>query len=104
MATIYIAATNIKWQLHACNISSSLVNITALYQKLILESIDYLLIGKNEINNFDTEYKFITEKKNNIELNIYGYVNKEYYQFNLDNLITFFINSGINLMEKYSFY
>jgi len=104
VATIYISATNIKWQLHACNRSSRLVNMTGLYKKLILETIDYLLIGKNEINTFDTEYKFITEKKNNIELNIYGYSNKESYQFNLDNLITFFINSGINLMENYAFY
>ena len=104
VANIYIAATNIKWQLHACNRSNRLVNMTGLYQKLILETIDYLLIGKNEINNFDKEYKFITEKKNNIELNIYGYASKESYQFNLDNLITFFINSGINLMENYPFY
>ena len=104
VASIYIASTNIKWQLHACNRSNRLVNMTGLYQKLILETIDYLLMGKNEINNFDMEYKFITEKKNDIELNIYGNINKEYYQFNLDNLITFFINSGINLMEKYAFY
>ena len=104
VATIYIASTNIKWQLHACNRTSRLVNMTALYEKLILETIDYLLMGKNEIINFDIEYKSITEKKNDIELNIYGYLNKEYYQFNLDNLITFFINSGINLMEKYYFY
>jgi len=104
VATIYIASTNIKWQFHACNRSNRLVNMTGLYQKLILETIDYLLMGKNEINSFDKEYKFITEKKNDIELNIYGYANKEYYQFNLDNLITYFINSGINLMEKYSYY
>ena len=104
VATIYIASTNIKWQLHACNRTSQLVNMTALYEKLILETIDYLLMGKNEINNFDEEYKFITEKKHDIELNIYGYGSKENYKFNLDNLITFFINSGINLMEKYFFY
>ena len=101
VAVIYITSTNIKWQLHLCQFSGS-INMTQLFQKLITETIDYLLIGKNETNYFHEEYNEIFEKKYNIELRVYGSEEKESYQYNMDNLITFFINSGIKILEKYS--
>ena len=58
VAVIYITATNIKWQTHLCKFSRS-INMTQLFQKLITETIDYLLIGKNEINYFYEEFKEI---------------------------------------------
>jgi len=103
VAVIYITTTNIKWQTHLCNFtsSSSFINKTQLFQKLIIETIDYLLIGKNETNYFYEEYNEILEKKYDIELRVYGSEEKEKYQYNIDNLITFVINSGIKILEKY---
>ena len=101
VAVIYITSTNIKWQLHLCQFSGS-INMTQIFQKLITETIDYLLIEKNETNYFHEEYNKILEKKYNIELRVYGSEEKESYQYNMDNLITFFINSGIKILEKYS--
>ena len=102
VAVIYITATNIKWQLHLCDFSGSSINKTQLFQKLIIETIDYLLIGKNDTNYFYEEYNEILEKKFDIELRVYGSEEKEKYQYNMDNLITFFINSGIKILEKYA--
>ena len=102
VAVFYITTTNIKWQTHLCDFSNRLVNKTQLFQKLIIETTDYLLIGKNETNYFYEEYNEILEKKYDIELRVYGSEEKEKYQYNMDNLITFFINSGIKILEKYA--
>jgi tetrahydromethanopterin S-methyltransferase subunit B len=103
VAVVYITTTNVKWQTHLCNFTSSFGGIdkTKLFKKLITESIDYLLNGKNEANNFYEEYNEILEKKYDIELKVYGSEEKEKYQYNMDNLITFFINSEIKILEKY---
>ena len=101
VAVIYITTTNIKWQTHLCDFSNSSVNKTQLFQKLIIETTDYLLNGKNATNYFYEEYNEILEKKYDIELRVYGSEEKEKYQYNIDNLITFFINSGIKILEKY---
>ena len=100
VAVIYITTTNIKWQTHLCNLTGS-IDRSQLNKKLITENIDYLLIGKNETNYFYEEYNEILEKRYNVELRVYGSEEKEVYQYNLDNLITFFINSGIKILEKY---
>ena len=103
VAVIYITSTNIKWQTHLCKFSRS-INMTLLFQKLMTETIDYLLIGKNEINYFYEEFNEIFQKKYNIKLRIYGSEEKESYQYNLDNLITFFINSGIDILDNYAIF
>ena len=100
VAVFYIIATNIKWEAHLCNFSQT-ISRTELNKKLINETTDYLLIGKNATNYFYEEYNEILEKKYDIELRIYGSEEKEKYQYNMDNLITFFINSGIKVKEKY---
>ena len=102
IAALFIASTNIKWQTQSCERSSKTINLTFLYEKLIYETIDYLLDTKNETNNFDQEYKNILEKRHETELTIYGTKSKEKYQFNLDNLLTFFVNSGINVLNNYN--
>ena len=101
VAVVYITTTNIKWQTHLCDFSNSSINKTQLFQKLIIETTDYLLNGKNATNYFYEEYNEILEKKYDIELRVYGSEEKEKYQYNIDNLITFFINNGIKILEKY---
>ena len=101
IAIIYIVSTNIKWQIHSCNLTNPQYNMTSLYEKLIKETIDYLLEGKNKTNTFSKEYNEILNKQYEFELRIYGKQEKEKYLFFQDNFITFFINNGINILKKY---
>ena len=101
VGSVYIALVNIKWITHACERSSYFYNLTFLYEKIIFENIGYLLEGKNVTYNFEKEFKTITNKKHKVEVKIYGSNEKEKYKFNLDNLLTFFINSGINILNNY---
>ena len=101
LAIIYIATLNIKWQLHLCYEENSIYNITSLYEKLVKQTVGYILVQKKDLNNVFDEYKEIIEKKYEINLIIYGSHKKEKYNFNLDNILTFFIDSGIKLLENY---
>ena len=101
IAVIYIASLNIKWEIHSCEFSEKIINFPKLQKKILGETIDYLLTGKNQTKYFDKEYNDILNKEHDLELNIYGTNEKEKFKFNLDNLLTFFINSGINLISNY---
>ena len=104
IAVVYILSLNIKWQLHSCNISNGISNMTLFYEKLLTENIANLLVAKNVTNTLYVEYKEIIEKKYDTALNIFGIEEKEIYHYNFDNIITFIINSGINILDKYSLY
>ena len=104
IAIIYIVSTNIKWQIHSCNLTNPQYNMTSLYEKLLKETIDYLLVAKDEANNFSKEYNEIMNLQHEIGLRIYGKQEKERYKFNQDNFMTLFINSGINILKKYSLF
>ena len=101
IAVIYIAALNIKWELHLCYNNYSEFNMTKLYETLIKENVNYILSAKNDLNYVFDEYKEIIEKKYETNLIIYGTHEKEKYNFNLDNILTFFIDSGIKLLGEY---
>ena len=101
IAIIYIATLNMKWELHLCYSNNSKYDMSSLYKKILKESVDYLLIEKNNLNYVFDEYKEIIEKKYETYLIIYGSQEKEKYNFNLDNLLTYFIDSGIKLLDKY---
>ena len=101
IATLYICSTNLKWQLNSCNLSVHFYNITSLYESLILENINYLFTIKKELIQFNKEYSEILNKRYDVELSTYGSQIKEIYQFKLDNLLTYFINIGNNIIKNY---
>ena len=100
VAVLYITSINIKWQLHSCNISTD-YNLTDLYQDMLSSNIDYLTWIKNFINNLGKEYDDMLLEKHDIELSVYGTNEKNKYRFDYDNMLTFFINSEINLLAQY---
>ena len=101
LAIIYISTLNIKWELHLCYNNYYKYNMTSLYEKLVKQTVGYLLSQKNSLNSVFDEYKEIIEKKYETNLIIYGTHEKEKYNFNLDNMLTFFIDSGIKLLRNY---
>ena len=100
---VYIMVTNIKWELHSCIMRSNKnnYNFTKIYDDLITKNIGYILEFKNIINNFGEEYKDIVNKNHNIGLNIYGTDKNEEYKFNLDNILYYIINGGINVVKEH---
>ena len=101
VAVIYIMVINIKWELHHC-LTDTIFGFSQIYERLILENIDYLLHVKNATGYFGEEFKNILDKKRTIKLNIYGHNDYETYQFNFDNIINYIINGGINTIKVHS--
>jgi hypothetical protein len=104
VAVLYIVSINIKWELNSCNISSSFEFLPLIYQNLLFENIGYLTWIKNFINDLGKEYREILLEKHDIELSVFGTTEKKKYKFDYDNLLTFFINSEINLLNQYPNY
>ena len=102
VAVLYITSLNIKWQLHSCNLSI-IYNLTSLYEETLKENIIYLGWIKNFTNNLGIEFQDILMEKHDIILNIYGTNEKEKHKFNFHNLLSYFINSEINLLNEYPF-
>ena len=102
VAVLYITSLNIKWQLHSCNLSI-IYNLTSLYEETLKENIFYLGWIKNFTNNLGIEFQDILMEKHDIILNIYGTNEKEKHKFNFHNLLSYFINSEINLLNEYPF-
>ena len=100
IAVLYITSINIKWQLHSCNLTS-LYNMSSLNEEMLFGNIYYLGWIKNFTNNLGKDYKEILLQKHDIELRIYGSSKKEKYRYDFNNLLTFFINSEINLLNIY---
>ena len=100
IAVLYITSINIKWQLHSCNLTS-LYNMSSLNEEMLFGNIYYLGWIKNFTNNLGKDYKEILLQKHDIELRIYGSSKKEKYRYDFNNLLTFFINSEINLLDIY---
>ena len=101
VAVIYIMVINIKWELNHC-LTDTIFGFSQIYERLILENIDYLLYVKNATSYFSEEFKNILDKKRTIKLNIYGHNDYEIYQFNFDNIIHYIINGGINTIKFHS--
>ena len=103
IGVMYIQISDVKLQFHKCFSDTEMYNYTALYSKLISDNIDLLIKIKDNFNYISPEFKDIVNKKNNFELSIYGVDKLETYKFDLDNILTFFINGGINLLKSYDF-
>ena len=100
VAVLYITSINIKWQLHSCNLTS-FYNMSSLYEGMLIENINYLGWIKDFTNNLDIYYQKKLLQKYEVEFNIYGIDDKEKYSFDFDNLLTYFVNSEINLLKEY---
>ena len=103
VAVLYITSINLKWQFHSCN-TTNLYNMSSLYKETLSENIDYLIWLKDFTTHFSQDYKDIVLKKNIIKLNIYGTKQNEKYKFNYYNILSLFINNGINLLKFYPYY
>ena len=102
IAVLYITSINIKWQLHSCKLAS-FYNMSLLYEEMLMENINYLGWIKNFTNNLGKDYQEILLEKHDIDLRIYGSNVKEKYKFDFNNLLTFFVNSEVNLLNEYPF-
>ena len=100
VAVLYITSINIKWQLHSCNLTS-IYNMSWIYEEILNENIHYLGWIKNFTNNLGVKYQKILLEKHEIELNIYGTKYKENYRLDHNNILSFFVNSEINLLNDY---
>ena len=103
IGVLYIQVSDVKLQLHKCFYDDEKYNYTSLYYKLISENIDLLIRIKDIFADINPEFKDLVDKKYNFELSIYGENNTEIYYFDLNNILTFFINGGINLLKSYNF-
>ena len=102
IGVIYIMATNIKWEIHDCLKPTRGYSISKKYDDLIEYNIKYLLKVKNLTEFFGEEFKDILEKKFIIGLDIYGHEDKEYYEYNLENILIYFVNSGIFALKSHN--
>jgi hypothetical protein len=75
--------------------------MSSLYEEMLIENIHYLGWIKDFTNNLDIYYQKKLLQKYEIEFNIYGIDDKEKYSFDFDNLLTYFVNSEINLLKEY---
>ena len=103
IGVMYIQVNDVKLQFHKCFSDSEEYNFTALYTKLISENIDILIKIKDIFTDINPEFTNIKDKKYNFELSIYGNDKMEIYNFDLNNILSFFINGGINLLKSYNF-
>jgi len=101
VAVLYTTSINIKWQTHSCSFNS-FFNITEIYMRMLTENIEYLKWIKNFTNNLGQEFDEVVDKKYDISLRIFRTNKIEKYTLNNDNLLTYFVNSEINLLKKYS--
>ena len=76
------------------------------YSILLIYFIIYIsgsILYKDTFSYMSPEFKDIINKKNDFGLSIYGEDKFEIYKYDLDNILTFFINGGINLLKAYDF-
>ena len=101
IGVLYIQVNDIKLQFHKC-FNDEKYNFTSLYKTLISENIDYIIKLKNTFVDIGPQFKNLVNNKYTFELSIYGSDDMEVYEFDLDNILTFFINGQINLLKKYN--
>ena len=103
IGVFYLHVSDVKLQFHKCFKDNEKHNYTYLYSQLISENIDLLIKIKDSITDIGPQFQEIVEKYYNFELSIYGHNDMEVYKFDLDNILTFFINGGINLLKSYNY-
>ena len=103
IGVLYIQVSDVKLQFHKCFSDDKNYNYSSLYSKLISDNIDLLIKLKDIFADINPEFNDLVDKKYDFELSIYGNDDTEIYNFDLNNILTFFINGGINLLKSYDF-
>ena len=107
VASLYTISVNIRWMSHSlfANSTSCLSgNWAQFYEKLLRENLNLLDNQKNESSYLGTDFEQILYKKHTIELSVHRFEEKEIYDFNFDNIITFLINSIIKIIDRYDYF
>ena len=102
IGVLYLQVSDVKLQFHKCFSDNEKYNFTKLYTNLISYNIDNLINIKGILTDLSPVFKKIKDKKYDFALSIYGTNSMEIYNFDLNNIITFFINGGINLLKSYT--
>jgi len=107
VAALYSISVNIRWMSHSLfmNSTSCLTgNWTKYYQSLLRENLKYLDIQKTSSSSLGIDFEQILYEKHKIYLDVHRFEEKEIYDFNFDNIITFLINSIIKIMDRYDYF
>ena len=107
VATLYIISVNIRWMSHSLFVNSTSClsgDWVEFYKNLLKENLGYLEHQKNESSYLGTDFEQILYKKHTIELAVHRFEEKEIYDFNFDNIITFLINSIIKIIDRYDYF
>ena len=104
-AVLYIIGVNIRWAYHSLYDESNSClfgDYPSFHKEQLSNIIDYLETKKNDSLYLYQDYKNIFYNKQPISLYVYKFENEtENYNFNLDNLLTFLINTGIQIIDSY---
>jgi hypothetical protein len=104
LASLYSIGVNIRWESHSLylnNTSCLSGSFISFYRKLLVEGVDFLEAQKNLVSELSQDFKNIVLDKHQVEIHVYKFNETEKYKFNVDNLITFLINTGIKLIDIY---
>ena len=101
VAIIYIMVVNIKWELHHCLLPNP-YSLSEIFENLTRVNVKYLLNYRNKTLYFGKEFKDILEKRYSFKLNVYGFEEYEYYDFNFDNIVNYIVNGGINIIKMHA--
>jgi hypothetical protein len=105
LASLYTIGVNIRWQSHSLylnNTSCLSGTFSSFYRKILVETIDFLEVQKNLASELSQDFKNIILDKHQIGIYVYKFNDTEKYNFNVDNLITFLINTGIKIIDIYN--
>ena len=100
-------SVNIRWLSHSLYINNTycLTNSwTSFYRFGIEENIEFLISQRNIFHYLGDDFKNILNRKIDIYLYFYKQNKTQQYKLNLDNIILFFINRQIKVLDKYSYY
>ena len=107
VASLYIVSVNIRWMSHSLFVNSTSClsgDWVEFYEKLLRENLRFLETQKNESSYLGPDFDQILYKKHTIELAVHRFEEKEVYEFNFDNIITFLINSIIKIIDRYDYF
>ena len=104
-ASLSINAINIRWLSFSLYLNSTACisgDFVSFYKDLLIQNIDFLESLKNELSTLGEHFQKIIFEKHPIEMNIYRSFEPDIYNFNLDNIITFLMNTGIKIVDNFS--
>ena len=107
VASLYTISVNIRYMSHSlfANSTSCLSgDWVEFYKKLLKENLRFLENQKNESSYLGSDLEQALYRKHTIELAVHRFEEKEIYEFNFDNIITFLINSIIKIIDRYDYY